>query len=85
MAKDSDGNFTINFGESTTSAQTVGTSSTQSHGNFSGLGSNCFWNDSSYTEKYSTIEVQFQVDGSPAATNSTKTLRSDMTSDSVKL
>ena len=85
MAKDSDGNFTINFGESTTSAQTVGTSSTQSHGNFSGLGSNCFWYDSSYTEKYSTIEVQFQVDGRPAATNSTKTLRSDMTSDSVKL
>ena len=72
-AKDSSGNFTIDCGETTTYAQTIGTSGTQTHGNFSGLGNGYYWTDTSYTGKYSTKEVQLTVDGS--STN--KTLRSD--------
>ncbi len=78
-AKDSSGNFTIDCGETTTSAQTIGTSGTQTHGNFSGLGNGYNWTDSSYTDKYSTIDVQFFADGT-LVPNITKTLRSDTAS-----
>ncbi len=82
-AKDSSNNFTIDCGETTTVAQTVGTSGTQTHGNFSGLGNGYFWTDNSYTGKYSTIEVQFFIDGT--ATPTRKTLRSDIPSYSFVL
>ncbi len=78
-AKDSSGNFTIDCGETTSVAQTLGTSGTQTHGNFSGLGNGYSWTDSSYTNKYSTVDVQFFVDGS-LIPNTTKTLRSDIAS-----
>ena len=78
LAKDSAGNFTIDCGETTTSAQTVGTSGTRTHGNFSGLGSGFYITDTSYTGKYTTIDVQFTVDGTNLGT--TKNLRSDITS-----
>ena len=82
-AKDADGNFTIDCGETTTSAQTVGTSGTQTHGNFSGLGSGIFINDNSYTEKLTTIVVQFYAeDGTQIG--ETKSLRTDTTSYSFK-
>lgn len=78
LAKDSAGNFTIDCGETTTSAQTIGTSGSQTHGNFSGLGSGFYITDTAYTGKYTNIEVQFTVDGT--ATGTTKILRSDIAS-----
>lgn len=74
-AKDAAGSFTIDCGETTTFAQTVGTSGTQTHGNFTGLGNGAFINDSTYTGKYKDIEVQFYTDGT--ATGTVKSLRSD--------
>ncbi len=81
-AKDSEGSFTIDCGEVTTSAQTVGNSGTQTHGNFSGLGNGFFFTDTSYTEKNKIIEVEFYANGNPAGTAS---FRSDTSSYNVKL
>ncbi len=82
-AKDSTGAYTIDCGETTTTAQTTGTSSSQTHGNFSGLGNGNYWIDKTYTDKYSTIEVKFFVDG--VATAVEKTLRTDTASYNIKL
>ena len=77
-AKDSSGEYTIDCGETTTYAQALGTSGTQTHGNFQNLGNGYFWRDLQYTEKYSTIEVKFFVDGTD--TGVVKTLRTDTAS-----
>ena len=82
-AKDSTSAYTIDCGEVTTTAQTVGTSSTQTHGNFSGLGNGITISDSSYTGKYTTVEVQFYCDGT--AVGEPKTLRTDQNSYNVAL
>ena len=83
-AKASDGNFTIDCGETTTISQTLGSSGTQTHGNFSGLGTGFYVIDNSYTGRFTTIEVQFFAeDGSTIG--DTKTLRSDTRSYSFKL
>ena len=79
LAKDSSGNFTIDCGETTTYAQTIGTSGTQTHGNFSNLGSGYYWTDTTYTERYSTQEVQLSGSGS----TKNLTLRSDVPSYTV--
>lgn len=60
-AKDSNGQWTIECGEATTEAQTTGTSSTQTHGHFSGLGTGIYWIDDTYTDKYATIDVKFFI------------------------
>jgi len=83
MAKDSSGQYTIDCGETTTYAQTIGSSASQTHGNFSGLGSSYYWNDTSYTGKYATIDVKFFVDGVDSGVE--KTLRSDSSSYNVTL
>ncbi len=83
MAKDSSGSFSIDCGEAYTQAQTVGTSSTQTHGYFNGLGNGATWTDTSYTGKYTTIDVKFFVDGTEI--NTIKTLRSDTSPVTVKL
>ncbi|MCR4953723.1 MAG: hypothetical protein K6A43_06555 [Treponema sp.] len=67
--------YTIDCGETTTQSQSIGTSGTQTHGNFSGLGSGFYWIDNSYNQKFTTIDVQFFADG--VATGIIKTLRSD--------
>lgn len=82
-AKDAQGNYTIDCGETTTSAQTTGTSSSQTHGNFSGLGNGFYWTDEAYTDKYTSIDVKFFVDG--VETSVEKTLRTDTASYNVKL
>lgn len=82
-AKDSEGNYTIDCGEVTTYAQTVGNSDKQTHGNFSELGNGFFFNDYSYTEKIKMIEVQFYANGTE--TGIVKTLRSDASSYNFKL
>ncbi len=79
LAKDPSGNFTIDCGETTTYAQTIGTSGTQTHGNFSGLGNGYYWTDTTYTERYSTKEVQLSGSGS----SKNLTLRSDVPSYTV--
>lgn len=75
-AKDSDGNYTIDCGETTTFAQTLGNSGTQTHGHFNGLGNGFFIRDTSYTGKYKDIEVEFYADGNMIS-GSQKSLRSD--------
>lgn len=82
-AKDSEGNYTIDCGEVTTYAQTVGNSDKQTHGNFSELGNGFFFNDYSYAEKIKMIEVQFYANG--IETGIVKTLRSDASSYNFKL
>ena len=66
-AKDSAGNYTIDCGETTTYAQTIGNTSTQTHGHFSGLGTGYFVIDADYTERYKTIDVEFYTGGSAIA------------------
>ena len=81
MGKDASGNFTIDCGETTTSARTIGTNGSQDHGYFSGLGSGATWTDTTYTGKYATIDVKFYADGSVIGT--VKTFRSDTNSYTV--
>ncbi len=83
-AKASDGSFSIDCGETTTSAQALGNSGTQSHGNFSGLGSGFYVIDNSYTGRFTTITVQFYTENG-AEIGSPKELRSDTRSYSFKL
>ena len=82
-AKDASGNFSIDCGETSTFAQNVGTNGTQIHGSFSGLGSGYYITDTTYTGKYTNIEVQFYADGN--AIGSTRTLRSDTASYNISL
>ncbi len=80
-AKDSTGTYSIDCGETSTFMQINGTSGTQTHGHFNGLGTGFYIDDPSYTGKYKTIEVEFYANGSSSAlSGSQKTLRSDIAS-----
>lgn len=80
-AQDSTGTYSIDCGETSTFMQINGTSGTQTHGHFNGLGTGFYIDDSSYTEKYKTIEVEFYANGSSSAiSGSQKPLRSDIAS-----
>ena len=79
MAADDNGGYTIDCGQTTTYARAVGTNGNQTDGYFDGLGSGRYWTDTTYTDKYSTKNVQI----SGGATTVTKTLRSDMSSYTV--
>ena len=89
LAKDSAGAYTIDCGETTTYAQTVGTSSNQTHGNFSNLGNGYYWTDSTYTGKYSTIDVKLFAESNQGSEESqagvTQTLRSDTASYNITI
>ncbi|MCR4580096.1 MAG: hypothetical protein K5681_07105 [Treponema sp.] len=85
--KDSDGAYSVNLGETSTAAQAVGTTGTEKHGNFSGLGSSYYWTDTTYSEKYSTADLKvvvYAADGSEAASKEV-TVRSDNSSYNVQL
>lgn len=85
-AKDSEGNYTIDCGEVTTEAQALGTSGTEKHGNFSGLGTGFFFTDTSYTEKNKIIEVKFyKYENGTETEIGSATFRSDTNSYTVKL
>ena len=85
-AKDSDGNYTIDCGEVTTTAQAVGTNGVEKHGNFSGLGTGFFFTDTSYTEKNKIIEVKFyKYENGTETEIGSATFRSDTSSYNVKL
>lgn len=80
-AKDTSGSYTIDCGETSTYMQINGSSGTQTHGNFNGLGTGFYIDDSSYTGKFKNIEVEFYANGSTSAiSGSQKTLRSDIAS-----
>ena len=78
-AKDADGNYSIDCGETTTYSQTTGNSQSLTHGHFNGLGNGYFITDDQYSGKYKTIEVQFYANGSLIA-GSQRSLRSDVPS-----
>lgn len=79
--KDSANAYTIDLGQVTTYAQAIGTSGTEKHGVFSGLGNGYTWTDTAYTGKYSTIDVEVSGGGKTKQC----TLRSDMASYTVQL
>ena len=83
VARDSTGSYSIDCGETTTFAQTVGTSASQTHGNFSNLGNGYYWTDTAYTGKYSSIDVKFFAEGTDTGVE--KTLRSDTNSYNITI
>lgn len=73
--------YSFDCGETTTYAQTIGTSGQQSHGNFSGLGQNAYWRDENYTGKFAELKVEITADGNSVQ----KILRSDSGAYNFKL
>lgn len=73
--------YSFDCGETTTYAQTIGTSGQQSHGNFSGLGQNAYWRDENYTGKFAELKVEITADGISVQ----KILRSDSGTYNFKL
>ena len=85
-AKDSDGDYTIDCGEVTTTAQAVGTNGVEKHGTFSNLGTGFFFTDSTYTEKNKIIEVKFyKYENGLESEIGTASFRSDTSTYTVKL
>ena len=76
--KDSDGNYSVDLGETYTSQQIVGTTGdNRIHGTFSGLGgSNYIWFDNDYIGRYAETSVQFQKDDGTVI--KTLSVRSDL-------
>ena len=50
--------FTIDCGQVSTAAQTLGSSQNQKHGMFSGLGQGITWTDETYTDKFATTQIK---------------------------
>lgn len=87
LGKDSSGAYSLDFGETTTGAQAVGTGGTEKHGTFSALGNSYTWTDRNYKDKYSTADFKitvYKADGSEAASKEIS-LRSDASSYTVQL
>lgn len=78
-AENSSGTYSIDCGETTTYSETLGSSSEQSHGNFSGLGEGHYIIDTGYTGLYRNINVKFYANGTEIS-GSQRTLRSDTAS-----
>ena len=83
-AKDSEGNYTIDCGEVSTSARDLGNSGNQSHGNFSELGSGYFFTDNTYTEKNKMIDVKFYKIGNDNTETELSASNSSFLNDSSK-
>ena len=87
LGKDSAGSYSANCGETSTAAQTLGTSGSEKHGVFAGLGSGNFWSDTEYTGRYASLDVKvvvYDASGSSAAEKEL-TVRSDVSSYNVQL
>lgn len=88
-AMDSNGEYTIDCGETSTSAQPRGSNGDQTNGSFSNLGSGNYWIDTNYTDKFSTIYIKFFVvnDGNEVevTSSSLQQLRTNKDSYDVKL
>lgn len=69
------------LGQVTTHSQAVGSTGSEKHGVFSGLGSGHYWTDSDYTGKFSTLNVKVTGSGK----EKTVELRSDVSAVTVQL
>lgn len=80
-----DGTYALDCGQVTTSAQTLGTSGQQKHGNFSGLGSGYTWTDETYTGRYTTATVLVTDDDPVSPVFKEFEVRSDVSEMTVQL
>ena len=78
---DENENYTIDCGQVYTQSQVLGTSSSEKHGTFSGLGNGAFWYDTEYTDKFASTKVKIQAPGKSEIIK----IRSDVTSITVQL
>lgn len=92
---DENKNYTIDCGQVYTQSQVLGTSGSEKHGTFSGLGNGAFWYDTEYTDKFASTRVKIQAsdisegapdisEGVPGKSKIIK-IRSDVTSITVQL
>lgn len=58
---DENENYTIDCGQVYTQSQVLGTSGSEKHGTFSGLGNGAFWYDTEYTDKFASTKVKIQA------------------------
>lgn len=72
--------YTIDCGEVTTGSREIGTTGTEKHGVFSGLGSGVTWEDTKYKDKYAVTSVRIFVEG---VQKKEMSVRSDTTSYNV--
>ena len=56
-----EGEYTIDCGQAYTQSQVLGTSGSEKHGTFSGLGNGAFWYDTEYTDKFASTKVKIQA------------------------
>ena len=83
-----EGRYTIDCGQVYTQSQVLGTSDSEKHGTFSGLGNGAFWYDTEYTDKFASTKVKIQAqDISEETPRKSKIIeiRSDVTSITVQL
>ena len=78
---DENKNNIIDCGQVYTQSQVLGTSGSEKHGTFSGLGNGAFWYDTEYTEKFAPTTVEIQASGKSKIIE----IRSDVTSITVQL
>ena len=58
---DENENYTIDCGQVYTQSQVLGTSGSEKHGTFNGLGNGAFWYDTEYTDKFALTKVKIQA------------------------
>ena len=58
---DKNENNIIDCGQVYTQSQVLGTSGSEKHGTFSGLGNGAFWYDTEYTDKFASTKVKIQA------------------------
>ena len=58
---DKNENNIIDCGQVYTQSQVLGTSDSEKHGTFSGLGNGAFWYDTEYTDKFASTKVKIQA------------------------
>ena len=85
---DENKNNIIDCGQVYTQSQVLGTTGSEKHGTFSGLGNGSFWYDTEYTDKFVSTKVKIQaLDISEETPLKSKIIeiRSDVTSITVQL
>lgn len=85
---DTEENYSIDCGQVYTQSQVLGTSGSEKHGTFSGLGNGFFWYDTEYTDKFAETKVKIQAsdisEGTPGKSKEID-IRSDNSSVTVQL
>ena len=75
--------FVLDCGEVTTESRALGTNGNETHGNFSGLGQNCYFRDETYKGKFAELKVKFFAEGTEIP-GSEKILKTNVASYSFK-